>query len=132
MLKVKMMQIITFFILDKLYERKLSGYNPTLLAGALSNLQSLSRDCKLEEEKDEVASLLNQRSSLQREVQSCNQTLSAYGNLCDMGFGLKELRLLWCTIHYYVKQKYVYCFIFIIYRYNISINKEVYLHTTYS
>ena len=82
---------------------KLFGYNTTSVADALSNLQTLRSDCewyeeRIRQEKDELDSLLNQRSSLQRDVQSCNQTLAAYSNLCDMDFGLNELKLLWHTI----------------------------------
>lgn len=33
-----------------------------------------------------------------RDIESCGQTLAAYSNLCDIGFGLKELKLLWHTI----------------------------------
>jgi hypothetical protein len=39
----------------------------------------------------------------QRDVDSCNQTLALYAKLFDMGFGLKELNLLWhiiCEIDY--------------------------------
>jgi hypothetical protein len=42
--------------------------------------------------------LLNQRSRLQGDVNSCNQTLAVYGMLRDIGFGLKEQKLLWHTI----------------------------------
>ena len=42
--------------------------------------------------------LLNERSRLQADVQSCNQTVAAYSNLCDIGFDLKKLKLLWHTI----------------------------------
>jgi chromosome segregation ATPase len=82
---------------------KIFGYNATKLGDALSNLQSLENDCqwyerRLEEERDERDSLRNQRSRLQADVESCSQALAAYSSLCDIGFGLKELKLLWHTI----------------------------------
>jgi hypothetical protein len=82
---------------------KLFGYNATLVADALSNLQSLRSECewyysRLQEQRDECDSLRNESSRLQADVNSCSQTIAAYSNLYDMGFGLKELKLLWHTI----------------------------------
>jgi hypothetical protein len=38
-------------------------------------------------------------SRLKEDVESCKQTLDIYAKLFDMGFGLKELKLLWRTIY---------------------------------
>jgi hypothetical protein len=61
------------------------------------HLQSLESDCQWYE-REERDMLLNQRSRLQGDVNSCNQTLAVYGMLRDIGFGLKEQKLLWHTI----------------------------------
>jgi hypothetical protein len=58
---------------------------------------------QIQQERHECDTLENLHSRLKEDVDSCNQTLALYAKLFDMGFGLKELKLLWhiiCEIAY--------------------------------
>lgn len=83
---------------------KLFGYDSREIVNALSNLQSLRSECEryerqVQQERKEYYNLQNLRSSLKEDVDSCNQTLAVYAKLFDIGFGLKELKLLWHNIN---------------------------------
>jgi hypothetical protein len=52
----------------------------------------------IQEVKTDYYALNQQRSQLQNEVASFNQSLSIYNQLSDMNFGLKQLKFLWNTI----------------------------------
>ena len=83
---------------------KLFGYDNQRIIDALSNLQTLKYEYELYEglvryKRNECSSLQNMQSRLKEDVESCNQTLDIYAKLSDMGFGLKELKLLWRTIY---------------------------------
>jgi DNA-binding transcriptional MerR regulator len=81
----------------------LFGYDAQKVVDALSNLQSLKSECEhyqtqIQEASYQSYSLNRERSRLQEDVDSCNQTLVVYGQLYGMGLGLKQLKQLWHTI----------------------------------
>jgi hypothetical protein len=83
--------------------RNLFGYDVQKVVHALSNLQSLKNECEkyqtwIVEARNQYYILDKKCSDLQGCVDSCNQSLSVYGQLYVMGFGLKQLKLLWQTI----------------------------------
>jgi hypothetical protein len=83
--------------------RNLFGYDVKKVVHALSNLQSLKNECEkyqawIAGARSQYYSLDKQCSDLQGCVDSCNQSLDVYGQLYDMEFGLKQLKLLWRTI----------------------------------
>ena len=83
---------------------KLFGYDNQKIVDALSNLQTLKNEYEFYEglvqfKRNECSSLQNMHSRLKEDVESCKQTLDIYAKLFDMGFGLKELKLLWHTIY---------------------------------
>ena len=82
---------------------KIFGYDSQKVVDGLSNLQSLKGECEqyqkeIEKEKHECHTLQNLHLRLKEDVNACNQTLAPYAQLFDMGFDLKELKLLWHTI----------------------------------
>jgi hypothetical protein len=83
--------------------RNLFGYDVQKVVDALSNLQSLKNECEkyqtwIVEARNQYYILDKKCSDLQGCVDSCNQSLDVYGQLFDMGFGLKQLKLLRHTI----------------------------------
>jgi hypothetical protein len=83
--------------------RHLFGYHVDKAVGVLSKLESLRAEYDkyqiwITEGRDRYYALNQQYSNLQEIVASCNQSLSAYGKVADMGLGLKELKLLRHTI----------------------------------
>lgn len=82
---------------------QLFSYDASKVTDALSNLESLKAEHSkyqawIKEVKTAYYSLNQERSRLQNEVASFNQSLSVYNQLDDMNFGLKELKLMWNTI----------------------------------
>lgn len=83
---------------------KLFGYDSQKGTWCNFYLQSLRSESEwyqkqVQQERNEYYSLQNLRSRVKEDVDSCNQNLAIYAKLFDMGFGLKELKLLWHTIY---------------------------------
>jgi hypothetical protein len=79
------------------------GYDPVKIMNEISNLQLVSSQYifyqnRLTAVKYELDGLTRARIVLEQLVQSHNQTLSIYNQLDGIGFGLRELKLLYHTI----------------------------------
>ena len=79
------------------------GYDPVKITNKISNLELLRNEYKnlqswVSKVKNEIDDLNQTRSVLEHLIQSHNQTLSIYNQLDSIGFGLKELKLLYHTI----------------------------------
>jgi predicted nucleic acid-binding Zn-ribbon protein len=79
------------------------GYDPVKIMNEISNLQLVSSQYifyqnRLTAVKYELDGLTRARIVLEQLVQSHNQTLSIYDQLDGIGFGLRELKLLYHTI----------------------------------
>ena len=79
------------------------GYDPEKVLYEFSNLEFLKTQCQgyqgsIARLKDQCDTLSRDRSLLEQLVTSHNQSLAIYGELEAMGFGLKELKLLWHTV----------------------------------
>jgi cell division protein FtsB len=75
------------------------GYDAGKVVKEFSDLESLRREhwsyqASIPDLKKKYDGLEQECSTLEQSVNSCNQTLSLYNELQDMGFGLKELKLL--------------------------------------
>jgi prefoldin subunit 5 len=80
------------------------GYDPKTVINEFSDLNLLKSEYKTYQGgiyslKQQYSSLNQECSSLQEIVNSYKQTLSVYSQLTAMGFGLKDLKLLWHTIN---------------------------------
>ena len=79
------------------------GYDPVKIMNESSNLRLVSSQYifyqnRLTVVKYELDSLTRARIGLEQLIQSHNQTLSIYNELDSIGFGLKELKLLYHTV----------------------------------
>jgi hypothetical protein len=79
------------------------GYDTRKLIDELSNLESFrseyrSYQAMIPALKQEYGKLHQKCSYVEDLKDSYNQTISVYNELYAMGFGLKELKLLWHTI----------------------------------
>jgi hypothetical protein len=79
------------------------GYNPAKITNEVSDLQLRrteynSYQSQIPVVKNELAGLCQTRSNLEQLIQSYNQTLFIYSELDRIGFGLKELKLLYRTV----------------------------------
>jgi hypothetical protein len=79
------------------------GYETWKVINELSNLESVRSECRSYQAmilalRQEYDKLHQECSYLENLKDSCNQTISVYNELCVMGFGLKELKLLRHTI----------------------------------
>jgi hypothetical protein len=80
------------------------GFDANKVIDEFSNLNMLRTECKIYQDniprlKVQYDTLNQSYLFLQQEVSSHNQSITAYRELEDMGFGLKELKLLWHTIN---------------------------------
>lgn len=80
------------------------GFDASKVLDEFSNLEMLRVECKAYQDitpslKNQYDSLNHSFSVLQQEVSSHKQSITVYRELEAMGFGLKELKLLWHTIN---------------------------------
>jgi hypothetical protein len=79
------------------------GYDPVNIMNEISNLRLVSSQYifyqnRLTAVKYELDGITRDRTNLEQLIQSHNQTLSIYNELVSIGFGLKELKLLYHTV----------------------------------
>jgi DNA-binding transcriptional MerR regulator len=79
------------------------GYDPKKVLNEFSNLEFFKIQCRdyegsIARLKKQCDTLSRDRSFLEQMVTSHNQCLTTYNELESMGFGLKELKLLWHTV----------------------------------
>jgi hypothetical protein len=82
---------------------KALGYDPAKITNEISDIRLLRMQYKSYQNwipivKNQLEELKQARSVLEQSIQSHNQTLSVYNELDSIGFGLKELKLLYHTI----------------------------------
>ena len=78
------------------------GYDPVKITNEISNLQLVRIQYKIYQNritaKNELDGLTRTHTALEQLIQSHKQTLSIYNELESIGFGLKELKLLYHTV----------------------------------